>query len=542
MAMSMMPAGTTMKQWLCAQAMLKVQDVVIGSVVSEPLNRLSKLMVDILSCIIDRCGLINVTLSCMIDENADGQTASSIDSLIMNYIVHGCYSTSRMMGHGRIIPTGWIMSRQGFGRVSTQQQDATGAASASATGGGIRMAFIGYVRNSIIIRMKRLLDYLKSTSRDVPSVVRVISLMGLYDTHSKIDTRTIPTYTIRTQQRFIDTMVAEFNHIRSRPSLRGASYINCLLCGPQGSGKTIVAAQLTKALNGRLLVIDKIDSETKKSLQRTKHILDSETKASSRSDASDASVTESKATPLVILIDEFDSVIAESIPKVPDECIAKMKADGLEGKEFEQAMEEMQEQLANSTTTSTKVTINAFMDYLTTMDNCITIFISNTTMSRVNASFTRDGRITHRMEMPIITTDDVLELVKSAAIKFGWDHKQLMDRVSSSVTMHLSQLESESESKDDVGHVGAFPLSVATMVQILDLSKSIDDAVTMLDDALLAEREKVHKAKARAAFKLLHDMSSYVSCDDKKKLEAAARSKQSLSALAASLGGMLRSG
>lgn len=606
-----------MDGWFYAQFLNTIRTAAAMALFMTPLNSLLGFIGNFLRSLVTSSGLCTpLTLEGKLP--MPGQEAINLDSQMLGYLMHNVWYTSSTLLNGKMIPTGWIISRKGFGTISVFNNTSV-------------ITFNGQLTRQAMKHFAKLRENDNSGSLAMVaqdnqlSTIRVIEPGESHYSYSiPILLKSIPTHILRSQQTTMKLLASEFQRICGRQSLRGARCATTLLTGPQGCGKTIMVEQLVKHLDGFLFIVKSMSDSSLTTLRRNITLL-RETGGSEgaikgnrlreKSDYNDSdSDDDSNSTgkkkkkidpryrgPVVILVDEFDSVISESIPKIPALCISKMREQGLTDQEFNDAVELLQEQLANSggspETTKMKRQVNAFMDYLTTLDNVITVLITNSTMRQVNSSFVRDGRITHRIEMPPMNIDDVAEFTTLVSKQRGWQEVESVMKVVDALKSAIAQenaltlvaksqtatnasavsVGSDDDDFDDtpnanavsvdddddetidadiessvrsIGSVAAIsvdddddsglslglglgeskkefksaefdvkdatvvdttnevkmPLSLATVVQILDLAKDVDDAVTKFVEAIRLPRELEEK---RARNRKLIDIDKY---------------------------------
>jgi Cdc6-like AAA superfamily ATPase len=582
-AAMMMPStsgGMTMNEWIYAQLIVSVQGVLVLALISQPLNMLMTFLSNLIRTIVNASGAI-----CPIEISATmsdpGQESVSVECRMIQYLMSNALYTSSRASKGKIIPEGWLISRKGFGHMMisvahvARLQDGSGATSVTFSGHLFPIARRHF--ESLHRAQANHLAYDSKTESSSKSSICLVEKPNIYIDTLQVVWQKIPDYVLRSQQRAIDQLKSEFEFVCSKPSLRGNNSQAVLLIGPPGCGKTIMVNQLVKQIDGILLKVASITDgsigqlrSTIRTVRNTQDVGNMVQIYQKSYDSIKRSKPipskEGKQKPIVILIDEFDSVISSSIPKIPDRCLQKMQQDGMTGQDLSDAMEELQEQLANTPgcaeTSKTKSIVNAFMDYLTTLDNVIVVFISNTDMRQVNASFVRDGRITSRIKMSTLTLVDVLDFTSVVAEQRGWNKTEAIDKITSAMSptvtpsMHDKDSSSSSSSPltdglrkrhpvassevdisdplleeipasvferdpkllivpscSDLSHGKSNvlmkldetmarhyaeakesqtqPLTIATVVQILDSAKSIDDAATKFTEALklIADRE-----------------------------------------------------
>jgi hypothetical protein len=522
--------GMTTNDWIYANLIFSLQHILLNALITQPINHIFDFIKHLLSISLNFLGLTSITISgkLLTPTMVSYSSLANFQSSALDYLlVPAPASVSKSVINGKLIPSGWIISGKCFGTVTTvtkkDEKNETSNDESNCT-----LVFKGYVFPYVMKHFNNLLDGTHVSSsvgsskdddelkekreQEQEKTIRVIeSTMDKHEWMIPITQVNIPCYVLLSQQKTIDSIMNHFHFLKSRSSLRGSQCSTVLLTGKQGSGKTILVQQLVhqlahqlsghhgdsilvtvKSMNDESLVILKRNIGLIRATAGTSHRKDKDSNRENKfqflsranvmrsvnHEGSNLRKEEKKSTlytgPIVILIDEWDSVISESIPTIPDTCIARMKEDGLQGEELTRAIEELQTELSNTSpgTIKTKRTINAFMDYLSSLDNTVTIFISNTSMKHVNSSFLRDGRITQHIGMPTLSDDDVDDFLQFASKEYGWNY--------TAPDVTPTNLDKKEETKEINKRRSFSQLSVATLVQIVESSKTLEQVYEKL--------------------------------------------------------------
>ena len=244
-----------------------------------------------------------------------------------------------------------------------------------------------------------------------------------------ISYKRVPQYIFGSQQRNIDELKSDYDLITTRQSFRMARSMAVLVTGKPGSGKSMLVTHFASQLGSYLFEYHEFGARTLRKVTEYISIL--------RLKGNDpeldrlryvgygraADTVEPYKGPICILFDEWDSLIVKKDSALEEDFSDSdlETDDGEEEKEKESTKSKLYlKQKRAKERKAMKHTITSLMDYLANQDNVICFFVSNSNLEDLDPSFTRDGRITHRLEMNSIGPDDISHFVDHVKEERGW--------------------------------------------------------------------------------------------------------------------------
>lgn len=463
-------------EWIHAQLVFTIQSAIITLLITTPMQKLISVVTTFMYVVIDLLGFKYVELNTL---------DSPLQLKIIEFITTNSYGIQYILKQERFIPNDFIFNYYCYGTYAFIESTGTHEKFNYKTFKGTLFPWTHKHIKNIIDNTSESISRYQFENETTIRVVDVANEAEHGD--AQVSSVIVPFHIMKCQKDLIEKIMTSIDDLMKKRSLRGARYMNILLTGPPGSGKTTMVSQLTKKLGGILLRCKSIKNTSVECLKKTismvkvlgvdsDYLKDYDLKYGTPRQKPSKSLD--KPPPIVIIVDEWDSLLSQYIPHVHDDCVKQLIKDGFADEELATAIEDIQASLAQTSKgTSGKAIINEFLDYLTTLDNTITIFISNTSMRQVNKSFLRDGRITHRMQLSEITRDDILSYIEGVAKVLGWKEN------ASDIIAEVLPLDEK------------LP-SLATIVQILELASSPETAAKNIEAYIEStQREKRIKNK-----------------------------------------------